>query len=315
VRHLPAIIAAAALVVTLGACSSTPAEPTVDLGTPCASPIESGGSSKLVKATGSATKEPDVSFSTPLVSKKLELSVIDKGEGRSLGEGDFADVQLSQYNGATRELISTTWSEGQSARVPVSDDAGVLPSLLECATVGSRIAATVPVSLVSDQGKDGDTIVLVIDVLDGFAGKADGAPQLPRNGLPAVVLAPTGQPGIVIPKIDPPKKLEIALLQAGDGEKVAKGDSVIVHYTGMLWADSTIFDSSWDKGAPATFTATDGDGGLVPGFAKALIGQRVGSQVLVVIPPSEGYPSGSAPATIPDGSTMVFVFDVLHIVE
>jgi hypothetical protein len=216
-----------------------------------------------------------------------------------------------QFNGANSELISSTWEEQTDARVPVSADGGVLPSLVECATVGSRIAATIPVSLVSDQAEEGDTIVVVIDVLDGFDGQADGAPQLPRNGLPAVVLAPSGQPGIVIPKTDAPEELEISVLKAGDGAVIEEGDQAVVHYTGMLWADSTIFDSSWDKGAPATFTAATGDGGLVKGFAEALIGQRVGSQVLVVIPPKDGYPSGSAPATIPDGSTMVFVFDVL----
>jgi peptidylprolyl isomerase len=51
----------------------------------------------------------------------------------------------------------------------------------------------------------------------------------------------------------------------------------------------------------------------VPGFAKALIGQRVGSQVIAVIPPKDGYPTGQAPTTVPDGSTMVFVFDILGI--
>ncbi|MGV8885119.1 MAG: FKBP-type peptidyl-prolyl cis-trans isomerase [Microbacteriaceae bacterium] len=312
-RHIPGLIAAAALVVSLGACSSAPAEPTIDLGSPCTSSIPSGNSSKLVTAPGDITSEPKVNFSTPLISTKLERSVVKLGEGRSLGTGDVADVHLTQLTGADLKLITSTWTDAKPVRVTADADGELLPSLLACATVGSRIAAIVPISLVNDQGKDGETIVVVIDVLDGYAGKAHGAPQLPRNGLPAVVLAPTGQPGIVIPKVDAPAELEISLLQAGDGETVAEGDSVVVHYTGMLWANSTIFDSSWDKGSPATLTAKAGNGGLVTGFATALIGQRVGSQVLVVIPPKDGYASGTAPATIPEGSTMVFVIDVLHI--
>ncbi len=51
----------------------------------------------------------------------------------------------------------------------------------------------------------------------------------------------------------------------------------------------------------------------MPGLAEALIGQNVGSQVIVAIPPEQGYPEDQRPATIPEGSTMVFVFDVLGI--
>ena len=51
--------------------------------------------------------------------------------------------------------------------------------------------------------------------------------------------------------------------------------------------------------------------GVVPGLAEGLIGQTVGSQVIVVIPPELGYPAGQAPASVPEGSTMVFVVDIL----
>ena len=52
------------------------------------------------------------------------------------------------------------------------------------------------------------------------------------------------------------------------------------HYDG-----GTVFDSSWDKGAPTQFATTD----VVPGFKQALEGQTVGSQVVAVIPPADGY--------------------------
>ena len=63
------------------------------------------------------------------------------------------------------------------------------------------------------------------------------------------------------------------------------GDTVLVHYTGVKWSDGTVFDSSWERGAPASFATT----GVVEGFKQALEGQTVGSQVLVVIPPEFGY--------------------------
>ena len=59
---------------------------------------------------------------------------------------------------------------------------------------------------------------------------------------------------------------------------------VRVHYTGVTWADHEVFDSSWDS-QPASLTLD----GVVPGFAQALEGATVGSQLLVVIPPDLGY--------------------------
>jgi peptidylprolyl isomerase len=160
------------------------------------------------------------------------------------------------------------------------------------------------------------TIVAVFDVARVFPGRANGAPQLGQDGMPAVVLAPDGRPGISVPSSAAPEDLRVAVLRKGSGTEVAEGDRVVLHYTGLLWDDEQVFDTSWETGVPATFTAAsfeDDPEGVVPGLAKAVIGQTVGSQVIVSIPPAEGYPEGQAPASIPAGSTMVFVFDVLGI--
>jgi peptidylprolyl isomerase len=61
---------------------------------------------------------------------------------------------------------------------------------------------------------------------------------------------------------------------------------------------------------PATFTANNE--GLIEGFATALIGQKVGSQVIAVIPPDLAYGSAGT-QSVPAGATLVFVFDVLGI--
>ncbi len=63
-----------------------------------------------------------------------------------------------------------------------------------------------------------------------------------------------------------------------------------MHYTGVLWDSKEVFDSSWERSEPAEFVAADGSktqGGVIPGFAKALIGQTVGSQIVAVIPPKQ----------------------------
>jgi len=81
-----------------------------------------------------------------------------------------------------------------------------------------------------------------------------------------------------------------------------------VHYTGWTW-DGNKFDSSWDKGS--TFSTTIGSGEVIKGWETGLIGKAVGSQVLLVVPPDQGYGT-SANGPIPGGSTLVFVVDILN---
>ena len=80
-----------------------------------------------------------------------------------------------------------------------------------------------------------------------------------------------------------------------------------MQYTGVKWSDGTVFDSSWENGAPASFQTT----GVVDGFRQALEGQTVGSQVLVVIPPALGLRRGRLVEHELAGETLVFVVDIL----
>jgi peptidylprolyl isomerase len=124
-----------------------------------------------------------------------------------------------------------------------------------------------------------------------------------------VKLAANGEPTITVPKTDAPTALKIADLKKGTGKTVKTGDTVTVHYTGVVWSTGAVFDSSWTRGQPASFATT----GVIPGFGKALVGQKVGSQVIAVIPPADGYGS-SVPANqtaITATSTLVFVVDIL----
>jgi peptidylprolyl isomerase len=84
----------------------------------------------------------------------------------------------------------------------------------------------------------------------------------------------------------------------------------VVHYSGFLWNEGTQFDSSWENGQPAEFEVAEGS--LISGFVKALVGQKVGSQVVAIIPPSEGY-GDQGNDSIPANSTLVFVVDILGI--
>ncbi len=105
-----------------------------------------------------------------------------------------------------------------------------------------------------------------------------------------------------------PTSLVVQPLIQGTGAKVASGQTVVVNYSVWLW-DGTKFDSSWDRGA--TFPVQNiGQAQVIDGWNQGLVGQTVGSQVLLVVPPSLGY-GATAQGSIPANSTLVFVVDIL----
>ena len=69
---------------------------------------------------------------------------------------------------------------------------------------------------------------------------------------------------------------------------VAPTASVSVCYMGVDGRDGHVFDSSHERGTPVDFPLT----GVVPGFQKAIAGQKVGSTVAVAMTSADGYPSG-----------------------
>jgi len=104
----------------------------------------------------------------------------------------------------------------------------------------------------------------------------------------------------------PPSELVLKVLKPGTGATVKSGDPVTVDYQGTNWTSGQVFDQSYGRGA-ATFE-TDG---VVPGFGAALVGQKVGAQVVVGIPPQFGYGSSGQPsANIAGTDTLVFVIEV-----
>ncbi|TGD88639.1 peptidylprolyl isomerase [Mycolicibacterium sp. CH28] len=100
---------------------------------------------------------------------------------------------------------------------------------------------------------------------------------------------------------------EVHTLQAGDGPVVAPTASVSVCYMGVNGRDGSVFDSSYQRGEPAEFSLD----GVVPGFQKAIAGQKVGSTVAVAMVPADGYPQGQPAAGIQPGDTLVFAIKIL----
>lgn len=107
----------------------------------------------------------------------------------------------------------------------------------------------------------------------------------------------------------PPEGLQVETVSAGDGETVEAGDYVVANYLGQIWNTETVFDNSYDRGAPSGFSLDQ----VVTGWTVGLVGQTVGSRVLLTIPADLGYgPSGgSSDGSISATDTIVFVVDIV----
>lgn len=100
---------------------------------------------------------------------------------------------------------------------------------------------------------------------------------------------------------------QVHTLKAGDGPVVADSATVSVCYMGVNGRDGSVFDSSYTQGAPVDFPL----GRVVPGFQKAIAGQKVGSTVAVAMTSADGYPDGQPAAGIQPGDSLVFAIKIL----
>jgi len=311
VRKPLALIVSVTLLASLTGCSFSS-------GSECTSEATSGDASKLITAQGDFGSAPTVSFGTPLYAKNTERTELLTGLGATVSEGNTVVADLTLLNGTTGEVLQKTTYDGKSSRFTLSDS--LVPGLekgLLCSTVGSRVGIAIPPADGFGPNSAGlgigpdDTAVLVIDILKTYPARADGVSQPAQSGFPSVVLGADGRPGITISSGTPPNELKVATLKKGGGPIVADGDIVTLQYTGVVWANKTVFDSSWEKGSPAQIAAAS-EGTLADGVIPGLVGQTVGSQYIVVVPPHDGF-GDHATQTIPAGSTLVFVVDILGI--
>jgi peptidylprolyl isomerase len=323
-RTLPlaAVLAVPALILGLAACTpeqaaETPDTAGTDTPTACA---PSGPMSEAVEVGGDFDTTPTVTFPAPLSVTATQRTVVIEGDGTEVQDGALTQIHFTLFNGETG-VQSTTTDYDPSTLVQATVDEDIfLPGLvqtLRCSTVGSRIVGVVPASAAfGDQGNadlgvaPGQPVVFVLDLVGVVPTQAEGESSPLPDGFPEITWAADGQPTVEIPDADPPAELRVATVITGTGPVVAADESLVVQYQGVNWTSGEVFDESWGRG-PATFSTAPG--ALIEGFTAALVGQTVGSRVVVIIPPDQGYgPSGGQPdAGISATDTLVFVIDIL----
>ena len=287
-----------------------------------ASASSSAGANTSVTATGAFGQTPQVTIPKAKAGSQLTVKTLIQGTGATMTTSDAlaANYVVYTWDGTSSSRKASTF--GASPTLIAGQTLPGLESALIGKKVGSRILAVIPpaqgygTSGNSQLGITGSTtLVFVIDVLKSYSdtASATGAQESSGGGtLPAVSATAGSAPTLTFPSSSPPSALVTKTLVKGNGPKVAKGEYVIAQYTGYIWRTKKVFGSSWSSGSPFGFVIGASPEQVIPGWDKGLVGQTVGSRVMLSVPPAQGYGSaGASQAGIKGNDTLVFVVDIL----
>lgn len=305
---LAALLALSACAVrspVLGGPAPTPAS----TAPACAQP---GPASDSVQVDADLGEAPVIVADGPYDVDRVERSVLVPGSGEPAAEGDLVAVAVTIMNATSGERAPGT----ATARVLLDPDAlqpGLLATIL-CTPAGGRVVGVVP----ADQAFGGagqpelaigpdDDLVLVVDVLQIIPQTAVGD-EVPLPGdFPAVEVgtASDGSPTLTLPDSEPPAATVSAVLIAGAGPVVASGDEFLVQFRAVNWRTHEVFDDTWDDAPRSLLT-------VLPGVDAAIVGSSVGSRIVVVVAPGDGFGSTGSPSSgVLPTDTVVYVVDIL----
>jgi FKBP-type peptidyl-prolyl cis-trans isomerase len=279
---------------------------------------------KSVTVAGAFGKAPTVTIPKVTGTGDLLAKTLIQGSGAKLttADGLVGNYVAYDWSGKTSKLLGSSYTSG-SPSLFVGQLLPGLETALIGQKLGSRVLAVIPPkdafgTTGNSQNGIGpkDTLVFVIDLDSTFPTTTVPGTQTTTVGgaLPTVTPPKAGStagPAITIPaKTTAPTALQVKTLITGTGAKVKSGQDLAVQYTGVIWRTGKVFDSSWSRNQP--FTTVIGKGQVIKGWDTGLVGQTVGSRVLIVVPPAQGYGSaGAAQAGIKGTDTLVFVVDIL----
>ncbi len=137
---------------------------------------------------------------------------------------------------------------------------------------------------------------------------AAGATTTVDPNAPTTTVPPKPEVSVPGANVD---ELKVTVLREGTGTGAVAGDTISVHYVGVLSTDGTEFDNSYDRGEPITIVL--GAGQVIEGWDQGLVGAKVGSQLQLDIPADLAY-GDTGQGDIPPGASITFVVDVMEIV-
>jgi peptidylprolyl isomerase len=264
-----------------------------------------------ITVEGAFGEQPTIEFEAPFELEETQSEVLSTGDGEEVAADDTVSIDYTVASGADGSELETSF-EASPISLPLVEGQ-TTPGLID-ALVGQPVGSRVLVAVAPDAAtaeanpEAAETIVFVLDLLGIVPERADGEPVDPVEGVPVVETDEAGDvTGVDVEGVEAPEELVVTPVLQGDGDEVQAGDTVTIHYTGVLAEDGTVFDSSWEGGAAATFPLTN----LIQGWQQGLEGVPVGSRVVLQVPSDLGYGEAGSGETIPPDADLVFVIDVL----
>ncbi|MFD8675840.1 FKBP-type peptidyl-prolyl cis-trans isomerase [Streptomyces seoulensis] len=268
-------------------------------------------------------EKPTVAKGSGDPSKDLAVKTVIAGNGRTVAENDFIKANYVGQIWSSGKVFDSSYDRSplvlQLAQGSIIDG---WRYALTGKKIGSRVEIAVPPTWGygpsgNEQAgiKGTDTLVFVIDLLDSFNTKSSAkGKEVPQTdaALPKVATNTDGSlPKVTLPKSDPPKKLVSNYVLEGDGDEVTKNQAILCQFQGLEWQGGRTFQKTYGSGRLSQFSVEQMEQ-VVKGLAQGVTGKKVGSRVLIVVPPDLGYgdnpPSGSG---IKKGATLVFTVDIL----
>jgi peptidylprolyl isomerase len=272
-----------------------------------------------VSVTGAVGSSLTVAFTGAVTDPTTVTKVLVTGNGPPVKEGDSVILQTAIADGLTQKTVADSYTDHAPQLVPIDSNVSAIYS---DALLGKPIGSRVLISATADKifGASGnpqlgignkDVVLIMFDLVGSPVAHPDGKKSAAPAWAPKVVAKggrPTGFDFTKAPK--PDGKLHSATLRAGSGAKVTKGQTIFASYLGEVYGGTKPFDQNFTGGTPASFQI--GVGKVISGWDKTLVGQRVGSEVLLAIPPKDGYgKGGNSGAHIKGTDTLYFVVDVV----
>lgn len=315
-RRITAPLVAALLLPLLAACGSA----STGLGGKTASDFSA------VSVSGSVGSAPHVTWKSQMTTKSTVTKTLVKGSGATLQNGGSAYGYIWLGNGFSKQKAFSDYDQGspEDLTLDTKSLSKTFVTMLTGAKIGSRIATVTKASNIFGSGGNAqlgvgndDPLLIIVDLV---APAVDKPTDVTPDKLPKLQLKkgkPSGFDFTGIAQPDQYGDLLRTTLKQGTGATVAQTDSVTVNYLGEVYQGTKPFDQSYvdvpksatapaKKAAPVTFPLSQ----VVKGWTLGLTGVKVGSRVLLQIPPVLGY-VGKAQANIPANSTLYFVVDVI----
>lgn len=321
-RRLLALLLPLLLLVT--ACSSGSSDPAASdaPGSSVSVPPANAEALASVKVDDQGKgKAPKVTFDKPLAMKDVAIRRVTDGTGAELKAGQKATIRIARVDATSGAQDVENFTAEAGEMVVFNDELKQNNPLVYNAFVGAKIGGVIaygvpatPAVAATESAPAQEAVPATIEIYKVESAvdvpkpltKPEGETVTPPAGLPTVKENDKGIPEISVGDAKAPTELVSQDLITGKGTALKATDTIVANYVGVNFDGGKVFDSSFERGTPATFGLAQ----VIKGWTQGLTGKTVGSRVLLVIPKDLAYGDGGQGDAKGD---LVFVVDILGV--